>query len=250
MTHTTLLALDGLTCGHCVKRVKEALEQRDDVEQADVTVTEARITGDASADALIAAIEQVGYHASLPEGASHPKPDTLTESEPQPEALTASLPELPATTPASDPDSYQLLIDGMSCASCVSRVQSALQNVAGVSQARVNLAERSALVLGSASPAALIDAVSRAGYGAEIIEDDVKRREKQQQTAQSAVKRFRWQAILALALGIPLMGWGMIGDNMMLTADNRSGWLVVGVLTLLVMIIAGGIFTAAHGAAC
>ncbi|MEJ5063791.1 copper-exporting P-type ATPase CopA [Erwinia sp. MYb375] len=242
MTHTTLLALDGLTCGHCVKRVKEALEQRDDVEQADVTVTEARITGDASADALIAAVEQAGYHASLPEGASHPKPDTLTESEPQPEALTASLPELPATTPASDSDSYQLLIDGMSCASCVSRVQSALQNVAGVSQARVNLAERSALVLGSASPSALIDAVSRAGYGAEIIEDDVKRREKQQQTAQSAVKRFRWQAILALALGIPLMGWGMIGDNMMLTADNRSGWLVVGVLTLLVMIVAGGHF--------
>ncbi|MTD27049.1 copper-exporting P-type ATPase CopA [Erwinia sorbitola] len=242
MSQVTTLALNGLTCGHCVKRVKETLEQRDDVEQAEVSINEARITGEASADALIAAVEQAGYHASLSAGDSHPKPDTLTESEPQPEALTASPPELPASTPTDTPDSYQLLIDGMSCASCVSRVQSALQNVPGVSQARVNLAERSALVMGSASPEALTDAVIRAGYSAEIIEDDVKRREKQQQTAQAAVKRFRWQAILALALGIPMMGWGMIGDNMMLTAENRSGWLVAGVLTLLVMIIAGGHF--------
>lgn len=130
----------------------------------------------------------------------------------------------------------------MSCASCVSRVQHALQEVDGVSQARVNLAERSALVLGSAQPQSLIEAVTRAGYGAEIIEDDVKRREKQQQSAQAAVRRFRWQAALALALGIPLMLWGMVGDNMMLSAANRSGWLVVGVLTLLVMALAGGHF--------
>ncbi len=42
MSHTQLLALDGLSCGHCVKRVKEALEQRSDVEQAEVTQQEAR----------------------------------------------------------------------------------------------------------------------------------------------------------------------------------------------------------------
>lgn len=65
MSQVTILALDGLSCGHCVKRVKETLEQRDDVQQAEVSITEARITGEASADALIAAIEQAGYHASL-----------------------------------------------------------------------------------------------------------------------------------------------------------------------------------------
>ncbi|RAP70802.1 putative copper-transporting ATPase domain protein [Candidatus Erwinia dacicola] len=110
----------------------------------------------------------------------------------------------------------------------------------GVSQVRVNLAECSALVLGSAQPQSLIEGVTRAGYGAEIIEDDVKRREKQQQSVQAAVQRFRWQA--ALALGIPLMLWGVNGDNMMLSAANRSGWLVVGVLTSLVMALAGGHF--------
>lgn len=235
MSQIILLALDGLTCGHCVKRVKETLEKRPDVELAEVSIDAARISGDASADQLIATIEQAGYHARVAQDDSHPKADPLTDSETQPEALTADDATLPA-------ESFHLLIDGMSCASCVSRVQHALQEVDGVSQARVNLAERSALVLGSAQPQSLIEAVTRAGYGAEIIEDDVKRREKQQQSAQAAVRRFRWQAALALALGIPLMLWGMIGDNMMLSAANRSGWLVVGVLTLLVMALAGGHF--------
>lgn len=238
MPQTTLLTLDGLSCGHCVKRVKEALEQRADVEQAEVSLSEARVSGTASAEALIATVTGAGYHASLADAATSPKPDPLTDSDIQPEALTAAKTELPAP----HNDSYQLLIDGMSCASCVSRVQNTLKNVPGVSQARVNLAERSALVLGSALPPALIEAVNRAGYGAEIIEDETERREKQQQSALAAVKRFRWQAALALTLGIPLMIWGMFGDNMMLTANNRSSWLVAGILTLLVMIVAGGHF--------
>ncbi|MBN0764208.1 hypothetical protein CWN17_16780, partial [Klebsiella pneumoniae] len=41
MSNTIDLTLDGLSCGHCVKRVKESLEQRPDVEQAEVTLTEA-----------------------------------------------------------------------------------------------------------------------------------------------------------------------------------------------------------------
>ncbi len=240
MSQITLLALDGLSCGHCVKRVKEALEQRDDVEQVEVSTSEARITGAASAEALVATVEQAGYHATVQQDDSHPKPDPLTDAEPQPEALTAAIQQLPA--PSSSADSHHLLIDGMSCASCVSRVQNALQQVAGVGQARVNLADRSALVLGSATPQALITAVKNAGYNAEVIEDDQQRREKQQQNARQAMRRFSWQSALALTLGIPLMVWGMIGDNMMLTDSNRSGWLVVGILTLLVMIVAGGHF--------
>lgn len=65
MSHTISLALDGLSCGHCVKRVKEALEQRDDVDQADVTQQEAQVSGHADAAALIATVEQAGYHATL-----------------------------------------------------------------------------------------------------------------------------------------------------------------------------------------
>lgn len=236
MSQTIDLTLDGLTCGHCVKRVKESLEQRPDVEQADVTLDHAVVLGSASADTLIETIKQAGYGAEL----SHPKADPLTASTTPSEALTAATSELPA---ASDlDDSQQLLINGMSCASCVSRVQQALQAVPGVSQARVNLAERTALVMGSASAANLVQAVEKAGYGAEAIEDDLERRERQQETAIATMKRFRWQAIVALLVGIPVMVWGMIGDNMMVTGDNRTLWLGIGILTLAVMVFAGGHF--------
>ena len=236
MSQTIDLTLDGLSCGHCVKRVKESLEQRPDVELADVTVTEAHVTGTASADALIETIKQAGYGATL----SHPKAKPLTESSIPSEALAAVPHELPVAT--ADEESQQLLLSGMSCASCVTRVQHALQSVPGVTQARVNLAERTALVMGSASAADLVQAVEKAGYGTEAIEDDIKRRERQQETAIATMKRFRWQAIVALAVGIPVMVWGMIGDNMMVTGDNRSLWLAIGLITLAVMVFAGGHF--------
>ena len=236
MSHTINLTLDGLTCGHCVKRVKESLEQRPDVESADVTIESAVVTGSASADALIDTVKQAGYGAEL----SHPKANPLTESLTPSEALTADTSELPAAHDIDD--SQQLLINGMSCASCVSRVQNALQAVPGVSQARVNLAERTALIMGSASAAELVQAVEKAGYGAEAIEDDAERRERQQETAIATMKRFRWQAIVALLVGIPVMVWGMLGDNMMVTDDNRTLWLVIGVITLGVMVFAGGHF--------
>ncbi|ANR78393.1 Cu+ exporting ATPase [Kosakonia sacchari] len=236
MSHTIALDLDGLSCGHCVKRVKESLEKRPDVEQADVTIEHAEVIGSASADALIETIKEAGYGASL----SHPKAKPLAESSLPSEALTAAIPELPAASELDD--SQQLLINGMSCASCVSRVQKALQAVPGVTQARVNLAERTALVMGSAPAAELVSAVENAGYGAEAIEDDIKRRERQQETTLATMKRFRWQAIVALLVGVPIMVWGMIGDNMMVTDTNRLLWLVLGVVTLAVMIVAGGHF--------
>ena len=236
MSHTIDLTLDGLSCGHCVKRVKESLEQRPDVESAEVTIDHAAVTGSASADALIDTIKQAGYGAEL----SHPKANPLAESSSPSEALTAATPELPAADDIDD--SQQLLINGMSCASCVSRVQNALQAVPGVAQARVNLAERTALVMGRASAADLVQAVEKAGYGAEAIEDDAERRERQQETAIATMKRFRWQAIVALLVGIPVMVWGMMGDNMMVTADNRTLWLVIGLITLAVMVFAGGHF--------
>ncbi len=148
----------------------------------------------------IETIKQAGYDASV----SHPKAKPLAESSIPSEALTAVSEALPAAT-ADDDDSQQLLLSGMSCASCVTRVQNALQSVPGVTQARVNLAERTALVMGSASPQDLVQAVE-AGYG-EAIEDDAKRRERQQETAVATMKRFRWQAIVALAVVSRVMVW-------------------------------------------
>ncbi|WJM85972.1 copper-exporting P-type ATPase CopA [Dickeya chrysanthemi] len=272
------LQLSGLNCQHCVASTRKALETIPGVIGVDVTLQQASIYGDADPQALVAAVEQAGFHATQTQELSSPKSEPLTPHASSPDRLSAAFNKVPAhTLPVNavfadaapnhnsadndtavdndtvvdtshivagieGTDSVQLLLDGMSCASCVSRVQQALQRVPGVTQAHVNLAERSALVSGSMSHQALIEAVRNAGYGAEIIIDEAERRARQEQTSRQAIRRFRWQAALGLALGIPLMVWGMIGDNMMLTDHNRTGWLLVGVLTLAVMIAAGGHF--------
>jgi heavy metal translocating P-type ATPase len=63
-------------------------------------------------------------------------------------------------------------IDGMTCASCVQKVERALGTVEGVDAAAVNLATRTATVVGDV-PALdpLIDAVARVGYGARPHDD-------------------------------------------------------------------------------
>ncbi|HDL8647574.1 TPA: copper-exporting P-type ATPase CopA [Yersinia enterocolitica] len=249
------LQLSGLSCGHCTESTRKALEAVPGVITADVSLDNAKVYGKVEAQTLIDAVEQAGYHATLP-GAQFPKTEPLTDSAPfSPEYLAAASSTIPAATtdientqpnhPVAEPadnDSVQLLLTGMSCASCVSKVQNALQSVDGVEVARVNLAERSALVTGHPSNEALIAAVKNAGYGAEIIEDETERRERQQQMSQASMKRFQWQAALGLLLGIPLMGWGLFGGSMTLTPETQTPWLIVGIITLLVMIFAGGHF--------
>ncbi|ENO8657816.1 copper-exporting P-type ATPase CopA [Yersinia enterocolitica] len=249
------LQLSGLSCGHCTESTRKALEAVPGVIAADVSFDNAKVYGKVEAQTLIDAVEQAGYHATLP-GAQSPKTEPLTHSAPSsPEYLAAASSTIPAATtdikntqpsqPLAEPadnDSVQLLLTGMSCASCVSKVQNALQSVDGVEVARVNLAERSALVTGHPSNEALIAAVKNAGYGAEIIEDETERRERQQQMSQASMKRFQWQAALGLLLGIPLMGWGLFGGSMTLTPETQTPWLIVGIITLLVMIFAGGHF--------
>lgn len=62
---------------------------------------------------------------------------------------------------------YTLGIEGMTCASCVARVEKVLSRVPGVQSAVVNLATEKASVktAGSVSVQALADAVRKAGYG-------------------------------------------------------------------------------------
>src|SRR5262249_56612446 len=69
---------------------------------------------------------------------------------------------------SSEP-TVELAISGMTCASCARRVERSLAKVPGVTSAHVNLAtERAAVSYDTsiATPAALIAAVERAGYGA------------------------------------------------------------------------------------
>jgi copper chaperone CopZ len=64
-----------------------------------------------------------------------------------------------------------LSISGMTCGGCANTLTRVLSRVPGVTRAEVDLAGGRAKVLGTADPDELLNAVRRAGYGAEISTD-------------------------------------------------------------------------------
>lgn len=135
-----------------------------------------------------------------------------------------------------------LLIDGAKCASCVSKIETALQKVPGVQSASMNLAQRSASIDGSAAPKDLVCAIEQAGYKATVVQSDNEAdllSESEQADAKNYRTRLR-DMVLALALGAPLMIYGVLGGEMMIhTPQQQIGWLVIGVLTLAVLVFPG-----------
>ncbi|MGI9026577.1 MAG: heavy metal translocating P-type ATPase [Burkholderiaceae bacterium] len=123
----------------------------------------------------------------------------------------------PLSTPDRDEQSVRLQIEGMTCASCVARVEKALKQVPGVTSAQVNLATETAEVWQTRSGAidGLVAAIDRAGYTARIRPD----------AAVITVRSFRnawWPVALAAGLSAPLllpMLSALFGQHAML-----SGW--------------------------
>ncbi|WP_457352066.1 heavy metal translocating P-type ATPase [Roseateles sp. P5_D6] len=76
------------------------------------------------------------------------------------------------TAPATALNDVTLQVSGMSCASCVRRVEKALQAVPGVLRASVNLATEKASIkaLPNVPVAALMAALGKAGYPATLVE--------------------------------------------------------------------------------
>lgn len=62
-----------------------------------------------------------------------------------------------------------LAVSGMTCAGCVNAVSRVLSHVPGAAAVQVTLETGHAVVSGSAAPDALLAAVRKAGYGAELV---------------------------------------------------------------------------------
>jgi predicted DNA-binding transcriptional regulator AlpA/copper chaperone CopZ len=67
--------------------------------------------------------------------------------------------------------SQQLIIEGAGCASCVGKIESAIQSTAGVVSAEMNFADRTVMVSGTAHANELIKAVESAGYNAKLLDN-------------------------------------------------------------------------------
>ena len=102
-------------------------------------------------------------------------------------------------------------ITGMTCAACSARVEKMLSRVEGVRSAEVNLAlERASVeVDGEVAPQALVAAVEKAGYGAEIRSADEAERRAADDRREDARRREERQTLarfaISAALSLPLV---------------------------------------------
>ncbi len=134
------------------------------------------------------------------------------------------------------------IIEGAGCASCVGKIESALNKVPGVIQAEMNFAQRTVSVNGSAKTIDLINAVEQAGYNAKAstADNDDDALSEKDAADHAHYKKLMRDMSFALALGTPLMVYGLFGGSMTVTTIHEQlAWLIVGLLTLAVMIFSG-----------
>lgn len=152
---------------------------------------------------------------------------------------------------ATNTQATNLILQGMTCASCVASVEKACLSVEQIERVQINLAEQTASVfIKTSSPQNrrdieqdVINAISQAGYAASIVEDEASQQQELQASHTKAQQQHKNNAIIALALGGPLMLWGLVGGNMMIrNSGDQLAWGVVGLLCLAMLSSAGKLF--------
>ncbi|WP_043003631.1 heavy metal translocating P-type ATPase [Comamonas testosteroni] len=210
------LSVEGMTCASCVGRVERALKKVPGVQEAVVNLAteKASLTVADPAQAAVilpqavAAIEKAGY--AVPE------------------------------------QSVDLQVNGMTCASCVGRVERALKKVPGVQDAVVNLAtERASVQLqGGVTVGALIAAIEKAGYEAQPVahsagatgEDATA--ERQAQERESLKRSLIFATLFALPVFLLEMGGHMVPSFHHWIAGSigtQNSWYIQFALTAVVL---------------
>jgi heavy metal translocating P-type ATPase len=206
------LPVAGMSCAACVGRVERALEAVPGVRSASVNLAtrqaSVRFAGVPDLAAAIGAVQRAGC--------------TVTTEQ------------------------TELAIEGMTCASCVGRVERALEAVPGVTGAAANLATGRARAthLPSVTAEALVAAVRGAGYDAARVGDEApaERGERERAAREAELRRLGRSLAAAAALTLPLAVLEM-GAHLSATMHHaiRDGigfgasWLIQFVLAALVM---------------
>lgn len=182
------MKIDGMTCDHCTARVARALGEVEGVEQIEVELEPggARFITEGDDEVLSAqvteAVEDAGYDvlgldvvsADGDEGADPtPSVEAATPQEVKPPEQAV---ERQDAQPHRHDDEVSLDVRGMTCASCVARVERSLGEVEGVQSVVVNFATEVAKVRlkqavkpSEATVKSLTEAVERAGYEVERV---------------------------------------------------------------------------------
>jgi P-type Cu+ transporter len=251
------LTVTGMTCASCVRRIEKALYKVAGVREASVNLAteKAKVMYDpqtTSLNQLKAAVERAGYGiGEMPSDTEHTSSDS-----PQEDGLAKA-------AGAGQPGQVWLPIEGMTCASCVTRIEKALGKVPGVREASVNLTTGKARVAfdpAVASVDQLRAAVEKAGYTAgtppamstmpQLTNVDgrtqaatpVEAHERERQRELDDLQR-RWMVSLVAGLGMMALMFLPLGIDMTLLAP------VLLIVATIVQIWAGGIFYRAAWAA-
>ena len=275
--------IGGMTCASCVARVEKALKKIEGVVEASVNLSTEKAfiksQQPIAAAALVQAIEKSGFDVPTQqfdlniegmtcascvarvekalkkvEGVLDAQVNLATEKAHVSAINSVPLSKLTQAVQKAGFDiqsnRIELAIEGMTCASCVARVEKALLKVEGVSEAQVNLATETAWVKASHSQIpALIAAVEKAGYqatvksGTDMSADShgAFQEKKANETAQ--LKRDLWLAVILTApVFILEMGSHLIPafhHFIAHTLGTQNSWYLQFVLTTLVLIIPG-----------
>jgi len=209
------IPIEGMSCASCVGRVERALKAVPGVLRAEVNLATGRAdvstTPSTGREDLVGAIGRAGYGVPV---------SSVVE----------------------------LSVEGMSCASCVGRVERALRAVPGVESATVNLAtERANILLRQrVETSALVQAVAAAGYTAkEVAQASARAEEEDAARRDEETRKLRRDLMLAAALAAPVfileMGSHVIPGmhHFVMETLGRASWWLQCVLTTLVLFIPG-----------
>lgn len=194
--------IDGMMCGACVSRVEKKLQQVDGTAEASVNLATERAqvsldTSINSASALFDAVEKAGYHARAAEA--------------------------------------EFKVEGMTCGSCVARVEKKLGQLDGVLKATVNLTTERASVQyldGVVDQAALFACVEKTGYTPVAI-DSARGEESDDQASEAdSLKRdLMVAALFAIPLFVVAMAHMLPGiAGWMDSLWPARGWMIVELL--------------------
>lgn len=170
--------ITGMTCAACAARIEKGLKKMDGVTDANVNLALEKATVKFDGATMEAAdiqnkIRALGY-------------DVIT-------------------------DKTELVLSGMTCAACATRIEKGLNKMDGVLQANVNLAlEKATIEYNPAilSPKDMTQRVEKLGYGASIKSED-----NEKETVDQRMKEIETQQrkfIFSMILSIPLL-WTMVG---------------------------------------
>ncbi len=136
--------------------------------------------------------------------------------------------------------STTLLLENVSCAGCVKKIEARVAQIPEINQAEVNFPMRRLIIDGSATPDSVITALDEIGYRARLVISEEEARKEQKALALRQYHQKLMQSGIALALGIPMMIAGFFMDDMSVdTPQDQWLWGILGLLTLAILYYSG-----------